>query len=127
MLQPANLPRLLDRRLELRAGGRTTTNPTVAQVIVAVDSLVENGRDWDRSFLILSDCAWENAFVQACKEDNQLFWTEYRDGATQLQYRTANQIAAETVKLILLSYLYHGDALMRCAVPWDDVTATLRS
>ena len=36
-------------------------------------------------------------------------------------------IAVETVKLILLSYLYHGDALMRCAVPWDDVTATLTS
>ena len=125
MLQPANLPRLLDRRLELRAGGRTISSPTVAQVIVAVDNLVENSRDWDRSFLILRDCAWENAFVQVCKEDNQLFWVEYRDGATQLQYRTEHQIAAETVKLILLSYLYHGDALMRCAILWDDVTATL--
>lgn len=92
---------------------------------MAVDKLVENSRDWDRSFLILSDCAWDNAFVQVCKEDNQLFWAEYRDGATQLQYRTKNQIAVETVKLILLSYLYHGDALMRCAIHWNDVTIAL--
>jgi HNH endonuclease len=127
VLQPANLPRLLDRRLELKTGGLTVANPTVAQVIVAVDKLVENGRDWNKSFLILGDCAWENAFAQVCKEDNQLFWAEYRDGATQLQYRTQHQIAVETVKLILLSYLHHGDALMRCAVPWEDVTTTLSS
>jgi hypothetical protein len=124
-VQPANLPQLLDRRLELYAGGQTISNPTVAQVIVAVDKLVENGRDWNRSFLILRDLAWNNAFAQVCKEDNQLFWAEYRDGATELQYRTQHQIAVETVKLLLLSYLYHGDSLMRCAVPWDDVTATL--
>jgi len=125
MLQPAILPRLLDRRLELQAGGRAISSPTVAEIIVAVDQLVENSRDWNRSFLVLSDCAWENAFVQVCKEDNQLFWAEYRDGATEMQYRTGDQLAAETVKLILLSYLYHGDALMRCALPWEDVTATL--
>ena len=127
VLQPANLPQLLDRRLELRAGGQIISSPAVAQVVVAVDKLAENGRDWERSFLILCDYAWANAFVQVCKEDNQLFWAEYRDGATQLQYRTEHQIAAETVKLILLSYLYHGDALMQCALPWDNVTATLSS
>src|SRR5882672_9845268 len=31
MLQPANLPQLLDRRLELKAAGRTISSPTVAQ------------------------------------------------------------------------------------------------
>ena len=67
MPQPVNLPSLLDRRLELRAGGVTIIGPTVAQVVVAVDKLVENSRDWDSSFLILSDPAWENAFVQVCK------------------------------------------------------------
>lgn len=125
VLQAANLPQLLERRLELRAGGKFIISPTVTQVIVAVDKLVENRRDWDRSFLVMCDCAWENAFVQVCKEDNKLFWAEYRDGATQLQYRSERQIAEETVKLILLSYLYHGDALMRFSVPWNDITAKL--
>jgi hypothetical protein len=127
MLQPVNLPRLLDRQLELKAGDRTTTNPNVAQIVVAVDSLLENSQDWNRSFLILLDRAWENAFVQVCKEDNHLFWAEYRDGATQLHYRITHQIPLETVKLLLLSYLYHGDSLMRCAVSWDDVTTKIGS
>jgi hypothetical protein len=123
VLLPANLPRLLHRRLELQAGGQTISNPTVAQVIVAVDRL--DHRDWDCAYLIICDCAWDNAFVQICIEANRLFWAEYRDGATQLQYRTKHQIALETVKLILLSYLDHGDSLIRCAVPWVDVTLTL--
>lgn len=118
ILQPGSPSQLLKRRLRLEARKPFIDNPTMAQLVVAVDRMDHS----DGDNLVLIDSAWDNAYVQACTGDNGHFWSEYRDGATQLHYRTKRQITAETLKFILLSYLYHGDSLMRCAVEWNDVT-----
>ena len=123
LLQPANLPRLFERRMELRTSKYHTGNPTVASILVAIDKL--NYQDWDDAYLILSDCAWDNAFIQACQLPTRSYWVEYRDGATQLQYRSSTQISIEAVKLMFLTYLYQGDELMRYAIAWKDITAAL--
>lgn len=122
-LLPANLSRLFDRRLELKTSRKTIVNPTVAEVLVAIGKL--DCRDWDDAFLILSDCAWENAFVQVCQEKTRLYMAEYRDGATELQYRSKKQLTIEAVKLMFLTYMQRGDELLRCAIEWNDITAKL--
>jgi hypothetical protein len=121
VLNPCDLSRLLKRSLVLQAYDAPINNPTVAQLMVAVDKMDHCEND----VLIVLDNAWDNAYVQACIETNRLFWVEYRDGATQFHYRAKRQVLPETFKLILLSYLYHGDSLMKHAVIWEDVTATL--
>lgn len=120
LLRPANLPRLVNRGTTLRAK-KDYPNPSVAEVLVAVDEM----NHWGNNVLILEDSGWENAFVQFLKQPDGLFLAEYRDGATQLQYRAARSLHAETVKLILLTYLQQGDELMRCAVEWNNITASL--
>jgi hypothetical protein len=123
ILRPVNLPRLFDRRVAIKTSNRFVENPSVAEVLIAIDKL--DHQNWDDAFLILEDRAWENAFVQACQEPTGLYWVEYRDGATQLQYRSTRQVSVEAVKLIFLSYMRLGDELMRHGVKWDEVTSTL--
>jgi len=123
ILSPANLARLFDRRMELSSAKYCISNPTVAQLIVAIDHL--DYRDWDNAFLILTDCAWENAFVQIYQERTLLFNVEFRDGATQRQYRAVKQISVEAVKLMLLAYLHGDDDSMKHAIEWKDITASV--
>ena len=124
-LQPANLPLLFERHMELKTSGDCFSNPTIAQLMVAIDKL--DSRSWKDAYLILEDCAWENAYLQVCQEPSLLFIGEYRDGATQLHYRTVKEIGIETVKLMFLTYLDRGCDFMRYAIEWKDVTATLSS
>ena len=122
-LLPANLPRLFDRRMELKSGNYLVTNPTVAEVLVTIDKL--KWQPWEDAFLILADCAWDNAFIQICKERTQFYWAEYRDGPTQLQYRTVRQISIEFAKLMFLNYMRGDHESLRFATEWKDITATL--
>jgi hypothetical protein len=123
VLTPANLPRLLDRRVQLKTSKFCDSSPSVATLLVAIDRL--DGQNWDDAFLILDDLGWENAFLQVCQEKSGLYSVEYRDGATQLQYRTVNQISIEAAKLLCLSYRDHGIESMRHAIQWEDITSTL--
>jgi hypothetical protein len=125
ILSPANLPRLFDRRMVLKTAKTQSVDPSVADVLVAIDKL--DHRNWNDAFLILSDCAWDNAFVQTCMEPTEWYWIEYRGGATQLQYRTLTQVPIEVVKMVFITYLRQGDEVMRCAIKWEEVTATLLS
>jgi hypothetical protein len=124
LLGPANLSRLFNRQLQLKARKSCARNPSVAELLVAIDKL--DSRKWEDAFLILEDCAWESAFFQVCQEKSGLYTAEYRDGATQLQYRTAKQISIEAAKLLCLSYRDQGIELMRYAIEWEDITAMLR-
>jgi hypothetical protein len=123
-LLPANLPQLFERRIDLMYRQSRTSNPTIADVLTAVNGLAHT--NWDNAYMILEDRGWENAFAQVCIEPNLLFWAEYRDGATQLQYRSRTQITIEVVRFIMLTYAQHGDSLMRLAVDWENVTASIR-
>jgi hypothetical protein len=122
-LAPANLPRLFERELRLKTAKSSTSNPTIAELLVALDGL--DYRDWTDAYLILEDCAWENAFFQICQEKTRLYMAEYRDGATQLQYRAVKQICIEAAKMMCLSYLDRGIELLRYATEWRDITAML--
>jgi hypothetical protein len=119
-LQPANLLRLFERRMEIQTANERISNPTVADIIVRINKLDHKDQN---SFLILLDLAWENAYVQTCKTSTLSFLVEYRDGATQLHYRIKKEVSVETVKLMLLTYLKIGAELMRLAMDWEDVTA----
>ena len=112
-----------EARMKLISHDKTINNPSAADLMTAVNKLDHD--DWDYAYLILTDGKWPNAFVQVCQEPTSLFWGEYRDGLTQLHYRTQDEINIETVRLLLLSYLYHGDRLIRFALEWEDVTETL--
>jgi hypothetical protein len=124
MLAPADLPRLFERQLQLKTSNSCTSNPSVAELLIAIDTL--DGRNWDDAFLILEDSAWGNAFFQVFQKEPGMYVVEYRDGATQLQYRTAKAISIEAMKLMCLSYMDRGIELMRHAVEWQDITAMLR-
>ena len=127
-LSPTNPQRLIERRLDMQLKLQTSSdrceNPTIAQILVAIDKL--DHRKWADAFLVLEDSVWDNAFVQACQEPSGLYYIEYRDGTTQLQYRTTHEVGIETVKLAFLTYMRMGDELMRYGIKWDEVTSTLR-
>jgi hypothetical protein len=123
LLAPANLPRLFDRILQLKTSESRISNPSVAELLMAIDNL--DGQNWDAAFMILKDRAWENAFIQVCQEKSGFYMAEYRDGATQLQYRAVKYLSLEAVKLLCLSYRDRGLELVRCAIAWNDITAIL--
>lgn len=122
-LHPADLTRLRHRETVMRVAGveKDVVNPSVAQLLLAIDGL----HLLDDPFLVLCDSGWDNAFVQILHRENHLYITEYRDGATQLQYRSKRLLDLEMVKLVMLSYRRHGDELIRHAIAWKDITAQI--
>jgi hypothetical protein len=105
--------------MTLRASGKEIWDPSIADILVAVGRL--DGSNWNQAFLILVDCAWDNAYIQACQERTLHYSVEYRDGATQMHYRALG-LSIEAVKIMLLSYVRQGDELLRHAAEWQDVT-----
>jgi hypothetical protein len=109
-------------KMTLKSTGYDITNPSVAEVVTAIDNL--DGREWDRAYVILSDGSFENAFVQACQKRTLGYRAEYRDGASQRQYRSIHEMSVEAVKFLFLTYLKHDDSFKH-AIEWMDVTAQL--
>jgi len=107
-------------QMKLQSSNYCIVGPTVAQVITAIDNL--DHRIWDEAYVILIDGSFKNAFVQACREQTQLYRAEYRDGNSQRQFRSSNVMSLETTKLFFLAYLRQDDSFKH-AIAWDDVTA----
>ena len=71
-------------------------NPSIAQVVVAVDRM----NHWSKNVLILVDSGWDNAYVQVLNTGTPPFGVEYRDGATQMHFKSRRILRVETVKLL---------------------------
>jgi hypothetical protein len=123
-LQSVNVESLIRRHFHLDVGGNRIENPAIADIVVAVDGLLDLPTG-DRIIALVNN-AWGNAFVQAAEVEPGLFVVEYRDGPSQRQFKSANLFNTEVLKLVLLTYLGNDQDSMRQAIEWIDISAELR-
>jgi hypothetical protein len=102
------------------AGTRQIDEPTEKDLAEALDSLETLGTP----FIILTDDAFENAFMQAAMTDEGLI-VEFRDGQSGRHYKSMKGMTGEAALSLFLAFLRQQDSYVKDC-QWEDITDRLK-